>query len=131
MVDEAMNEDKPKWWSFFAWPFVGAALAVSVLGAMTIGLFVLPFATVGLLALLRWGGNRRSSVGLISGVGLPFLYIAYLNRGGPGRVCSAYMNGGQVCTDEYSPWPFFLIGGVLIVVGVTFFIRSRAERRTT
>jgi hypothetical protein len=60
MVDEAINEEKPKWWSFFACPLVGAALAVSVLGAMTIWLFVLPFATVGLLALLKWGGNRKS-----------------------------------------------------------------------
>lgn len=126
-----MNEDKPKWWSFFAWPLVGAALAVSVLGAMTIGLFVLPFATAGLLALLRWGGNRKSSIGLISGVGLPFLYIALLNRGGPGMVCSSYKNGGQACTEEYSPWPFILIGAVLVAVGVILFVRSRTEQGRT
>lgn len=126
-----MNENKPSWWTFFAWPVVGAALAVSVLGAMTIGLFVLPFAIAGLLALLKWGGNRKSGVGVISGLGLPFLYIAYLNRGGPGMVCGATSNGGQECTQEWSPWPWLIIGVVLVALGVTLFIRSRSERKMT
>ena len=65
---------------------VGAALSLGVLGAMTIGIFVLPFALLGLLALLKWGDDRQSSVGLISGVGLPLLYVAYPNRNGPGTV---------------------------------------------
>lgn len=127
----AMKEDNPQWWSFFAWPVVGAALAVSVLGAMTIGLFVLPFATAGLIALLRWGGNRRSSLGLISGAGLPFLYIAFLNRGGPGMVCGAYKNGGQSCTDEYSPWPWLIIGLILVFTGVVLFARIRGTFQPT
>lgn len=56
-----MSKDKSKWWSFFAWPIVGAALAFGVLSFMTIGIFVLPFALVGLFALHKWGGNRKSS----------------------------------------------------------------------
>lgn len=127
MVVETMNVDKPTWWSFLAWPIVGAALAVSVLGAMTIGIFVLPFALMGLLAMLRWGGNHKSRVGLLSGVGLPFIYIAYLNRGGPGMVCGPYRNGGQECMQEYSPWPFLFIGGVLVALGVWKFVRARNE----
>lgn len=120
-----MNSEALKVWSFIAWPVVGAALSLSVLGAMTIGIFVLPFALLGLLALLKWGGNRKSSVGLISGAGLPFLYVAYLNRNGPGTVCSPYGNGGQSCTDEWSPWPWLLIGAVLVVAGVLLFVRLR------
>ena len=125
MVVETVNEDKPTWWSFLAWPIVGAALAVSVLGMMTIGLFVFPFALLGLLAMLKWGGNPKSRVGLLSGVGLPFIYIAYLNRGGPGMVCSPYANGGQQCTQEYSPWPFLIVGAILILLGVVMFLRIR------
>ncbi len=126
-----MSENRPNWWTFFAWPIVGAALAVSVLGAMTIGLFVLPFATAGLLALLRWGGNRKSSVGLISGAGLPFLYISYLNRNGPGDICKPFGQGGRQCMEEWSPWPWLIIGVVLVASGVILFIRTRAERKTT
>ncbi len=120
-----MNSEKPKLWSFLAWPVVGAALSLSVLGAMTIGIFVLPFSLLGLLALLKWGGNRKSSVGLISGAGLPFLYVAFLNRNGPGMVCTPYGNGGQSCEDETSPWPWLLIGAVLVLTGVLLFVRSR------
>lgn len=122
-----MNGEKPKVWSFFAWPVVGAALVVSILGMMTIGLFVLPFALIGLHFLLKWGGNRKSSVGVISGAGLPFLFVAYLNRNGPQTVCSPYENGGQDCTLEKSPWPFVIIGAILILLGVMLFLRLRSN----
>ena len=120
-----VNPDKPKLWSFLAWPVVGAALAVSVLGALTIGAYVLPFALGGLFLLLRWGGDRRSSVGLISGLGLPLLYIAFLNRDGPGTICSSYGNGGRQCVDEWSPWPWLLIGLALVTAGIVLFVRLR------
>lgn len=123
-----VNSEKPKLWSFLAWPVVGAALAVSVLGALTIGAYILPFALLGLFILLKWGGDRRSSVGLISGVGLPLLYVAYLNRDGPGWVCRTYGNGGQTCEDAGSPWPWLLIGTALVVTGVLLFERVRRQK---
>lgn len=122
---DVVNADKPSWASFFAWSIVGAALSFSVLGAMTIGLFVFPFAIAGLVALLKWGGNRKNSVGLISGVGLPLLYIAYINRSGPGMICNTFGNGGQRCDEEMSPWPWLIIGTVLVVAGVMLFVRLR------
>jgi hypothetical protein len=122
---ERVNVRKPSWASFFAWPIIGAALSLSVLGAMTIGIFVLPFAIAGLLALRKWGGDQRSSVGLISGAGLPVLYVAYLNRQGPGMICGTYKSGGGHCMEEYSPFPFLLVGTVLVVFGVLLHIRLR------
>ncbi|HUW87675.1 MAG TPA: hypothetical protein VMW30_04775 [Candidatus Paceibacterota bacterium] len=122
-----MNETKSSWMSFLAWPVVGATLAVSVLGAMTIGLYVLPLAIAALFALLRWGGNRKSSVGLISGAGLPFLYIAFLNRHGPADiVCRLYADGGQQCAQEFSPWPLLIIGTILVLLGMLLFVRLRS-----
>ena len=120
-----MDPEKPKLWSFLAWPVVGAALSLSVLGALTIGAYVMPFALVGLFILLKWGGDRRSSVGLISGLGLPLLYVAFLNRDGPGNICSSYGNGGQRCVDEWSPWPWLLIGSALLAAGIALFVRLR------
>jgi len=124
---DAVSTGKPSWPSFFAWPIIGAALSLSVLGAMTIGLFILPFAIAGLFALRKWGGNQKSSVGLISGAGLPVLYVAYLNRQGPGMVCGSYKNGGGYCMQEYSPWPFLLVGAILVILGVVLFIRLRSQ----
>lgn len=124
---DVVNASKPSWTSFFAWAIVGAALSLSVLGAMTIGLFILPFAIAGLFALRKWGGNQKSSVGLISGAGLPVLYIAFLNRQGPGMVCGSYKNGGGYCTEEWSPWPFIFVGAILVILGVVLFIRRRSQ----
>lgn len=121
-----MNEDKPTWWSFYAWPLIGAGLTFSVVGAMTIGLFVFPFVLAGFFAMLKWGGNRKSSVGLISGAGLPILFIAYINRDGPGDICTPYDHGGQQCSQEYSPWPFLIIGLALVLLGMLIFFRMRS-----
>lgn len=127
IAEETVNETKPSWLNSLVWPVVGVALAVSVLGAMTIGLYVLPLAIAVLFALLVWGGNRGSSVGLISIVGLPFLSIAFLYRHGPsGMVCRPYKDGGQQCAQEYSPWPLLIIGTILVLLGVLLFIRLRS-----
>lgn len=123
-----MNETEPSWPSFLLWPVVGAALAVSVLGAMTIGLYVLPLAIAALFVLLRWGGNRRNSVGLISGAGLPFLVIAFWYRHGPpGMVCHLYKNGGGECAQEFSPWPLLIIGTILVLLSMLLFIRLHSD----
>ena len=111
--------------SFLVWVLVGAVLS---LATMTIGFLVLTVALVALIAMLKWGRNRKSSVGLISGVGLPLLYVAYLNRNGPGWVCRAYGNGGQTCEDSGSPWPWLLIGTALVVAGVLLFERGRHRK---
>ncbi len=122
-----MSEDKPTWWSFLAWSLIGAGIAYSVLGAKTLGLFVLPFVLVVMFVLLRWGPDRKSGVGIIAGAGLPFLVLGYLNRGGPGTVCGPFTNGGQQCSEEYSPWPFLMVGAFLIVLGVLVFMRIRSK----
>lgn len=107
-----------------AWVLTGAALYLSLLGAMTIGIFVLPFALVALLALLRWG-NRNDSALLLSGAGFPLFYVAYLNRNGPGTVCRAIGGGGQECMEELNPWPFLLIGASLLAAGLVRFYWMR------
>jgi hypothetical protein len=111
--------------SFLVWVLVGAVFS---LASMTIGFLVLPVALVALLATLKWGSSGKSSVGLISGVGLPLLYVAYLNRDGPGWVCRTYGNGAQTCEDAGSPWPWLLIGTALVLTGVLLFERARRRK---
>ena len=119
-----MTRGQP-WW-FGAWFVVGAALALAVLGAMTIGIFVLPIALVAIGALLARERSRTGMQGLVAGAGLPFLYVALLNRDGPGEVCTRMTNGTS-CSQEHSPWPWLAIGVLLLVLGVSLFLR--ADRR--
>lgn len=106
------------WIWFGCWSVVGAGL---VLGAFAL-LAVLPViaAVSVLLAVLR----RQSLVGLpgiVSGLGLPMLYVAYLNRAGPGFFCTS-TGLGATCSQHPSPWPWLIIGLILVIVGLVGFL---------
>ena len=120
-------------WPFFAWALVGAGSFVALLAVFTIGIFVLPLVLAAMTGLLIWRGSRNvAAVGVVSGLGLVPLYVAFLNRGGPGDVCSS-SSAGQSCTTEWSPWPW-LIAGILLVGGgglLFAWLRPGAERSAT
>jgi hypothetical protein len=112
------------WGRFAAWFLLGVGYSFAVLGAMTVGVLILPVAMIGTLVVRRRA--RGGAPGLLSGLGLPPLYVAFLNRDGPGSICTAFGTGGQRCTDETSPWPWFGLGVALLVAGVLVF-RSRRQ----
>jgi MYXO-CTERM domain-containing protein len=113
-------------WYFLAWLAVGAGFCLSLATVLTIGVFVLPATIVALIVLLSRPGSRNSSAaGAISGLGLVPLYVAFLNRSGPGTVCSSTAGGGQECTDQWSPWPFLAIGLLLVAAGLGLFLALR------
>jgi hypothetical protein len=116
-------------WLFALWASAGAALCLAVLAAPTIGAFVLPVAVAALVALLAWQRSRNhSAAGLLAGAGTLLFYVAYLNRGGPGTVCTTSASSTE-CMDEFSPWPW-LAAGLLLVAGATcvFLLLHRASR---
>jgi hypothetical protein len=118
---------KPRIWPFFAWAAVGAGVCLSVLAVLSIGLFVLPVVIAGLTALLIWPGSRTvAALGVVSGLGLIPLVVAYLNRGGPGNVCTTSA-ASQSCTTEWSPWPWFAAGLALVTLGAVAFALLRAR----
>ncbi len=119
---------RPRIWPFFAWAAVGAGACLALLGVLSIGLFVLPLVLAALIALLLWPGGRTvAALGAISGLGLVPLFVAYLNRGGPGDVCTTSVSGGQSCTSEWSPWPWLGAGLALVALGAVAFARLRAR----
>jgi hypothetical protein len=110
--------------AFLGWSVAGAALCLGVLSILTIGPFVLLVALF-LCAVLLWRPGFGSSLtGLVSGAALPLLYVAWLNRGGPGDVCRGD-DRALTCTDEWSPWPFVAVAAALLVTGVVLFLRLR------
>jgi hypothetical protein len=112
-------------WPFVAWAAVGAGACLALLTVFTVGVFILPVVIAAAIALLRWRGSRTiAAIGVISGFGLVPLYVAYLNRGGPGDVCTT-SGGGQSCLTEWSPWPWFIAGAVMVALGIAVFAGVR------
>ena len=115
------------WGWFSAWALVGTLYCLSILAAMTIGVFILPFAVVLTVVFANRPGARAGLYGLLSGAALPFAYVAFLNRDGPGNVCRTFENastGGESCTQEWSPWGFVAAALFLAAAGVFLFTRS-------
>ena len=125
---------KPRIWPFFAWAAAGAGICLGPLTAFTpIGLLVLPvvIAALGDTAADRPGSRTgRRAPGLSPGSDLVPLVVAYLNRGGPGDVCTASA-ASQSCTTEWSPWPWLGAGLALVTLGAVAFalLRARLSRR--
>lgn len=111
---------------FACWFLVGAAAGFGVIGLLSIGPLVLAAAAVGAVALSIRQAPRRGLPGVVAGPGLPLLYVAYLNRGGPGTVCTTTLTE-QTCTDEWSPWPW-VITAVLLVAGSAVHFRFQRTR---
>lgn len=112
--------------AFLGWCLAGAGLCLGVLTILTVGPFLLLVALF-LCALLLWrAGFGWGMAGLLAGAAAPLFLVAWLNRGGPGRVCTGDSRA-ITCTDEWSPWPFLGAGVVLVAAGVGTFLARRGR----
>ena len=112
------------WIYFIIWMLVGSAWAMVIVGAFSIGIFFIPVAAIATVFLVRKPSSRRGIPGLLGGLALPLFYVAYLNRSGPGMVCTTTQSSsgfGQSCGSEGNPWIWLLTGLVLLGVGVAIF----------
>jgi hypothetical protein len=115
------------WGWFAAWAAVGAAYLLALLTIPSIGLFVAPLPIAATVLLVTRRGAGRGLPGLLSGAGVPVLYVAYLNRSGPGTVCST-THSGQSCVDQYNPWPWLACGLIAVVAGLVVFVTLEVRR---
>ena len=110
--------------SWVGWAFAGAGAGAGVVAILSVGPFILA-GTALLAAALAWRADRRlAAPGLLAGLALVPLYVGYLNRGGPGEVCTATASS-QTCTQEMAPWPWLAIGLALAAAGAWLALRSR------
>jgi hypothetical protein len=65
----------------------------------------------------------------LAGVGAAVLHLAGHNRDGPGTVCHTTGTGID-CVDEWSPWPFAVVG-VALVLGSVFLVRFLSRHHPT
>jgi hypothetical protein len=106
---------------------VGAGYALGILGAASIGLYVLVPTVAVTVVLVTRSRSRVGIPGLISGLSLPVFYVAFLNRSGPGRICTTTPTTAT-CDERWSPWPWLVIGVLLLVGGWLWF--AWENRRT-
>jgi hypothetical protein len=107
---------------FAAWVLVGCALA---LGTVSLGpLVLLPVAVIAVL-MLRQPAARRSAYGALVGMGMLLLFVAYLNREGPGTTC--WERGtASGCDQHLNPLPWLALGLAFVVGGS---VAHRLRRR--
>jgi hypothetical protein len=114
---------------FMAWAVIGGCWALTLLGALSIGVFVLPFAVVATILLACDERSWAGLGGLALGAAILLLGIAYMNRDGPGDVCTTTASAVS-CQSETSPWPWLAVGlAGLIASGRVFVVRRSRVRR--
>ena len=106
---------------FAVWLVVGVALAFSAVAVLSLGVFVFPFAVAAVVLLIVRHHFDRSAWGLLCGIGLLSLYVAWVQRQGPGTVSwhTATASGTDTWMD---PRPWLVAGLLLIVAGVVAFL---------
>jgi 4-amino-4-deoxy-L-arabinose transferase-like glycosyltransferase len=99
---------------FWAWALVGVAGA---LGLISLGPVALVPAFIAGVVMSRSRTGSRSALGLLAGAGLLSLFVAYVQRDGPGTTCwhTASASG---CDQHLNPIPWLVAGIVLVGGGV-------------
>jgi hypothetical protein len=115
---------------FLAWAAVGALAGFGMLAILSIGFLLFVVALAGAVLLARTGRGGTGLSGVISGLGVPLLLVAYTNRSGPGTVCTR-IAGGESCAEEWAPLPWLAVGIVLVVAGLVIHALHSGRRAST
>jgi hypothetical protein len=122
----ARTDGPPTWAAFALWAVLGAAV---VLGFFTFTvLFVVPIV-IGVVAFAIRPRMAKSALGLLAGMGLVSIYVAYVQRRGPGPVCYQTATGGSGCDEYLNPWPWLVVGVVLVSVAIVAHTRMMRRAR--
>ncbi|WP_421735821.1 hypothetical protein [Cellulomonas sp.] len=111
-------------WTYGWWALVGALIGIGVTGLLTLGIVLLALGLILLvIGTVAPALRNRSALGVVGGLAVAPLYLAWLNRAGPGRACTAV---GPVtsCTEQSSPWPYVVVALVLATASAILVRRS-------
>jgi len=121
----------PAW--FGAWLAVGAAFTLTFLGALSIGLFVLPLALVLLVNVVRRSPHFPEAIGLVSGIGVTLLLVAFRNRdyeACPANGVLRLAPGEQsVSCGGWDPHPWLYLGLAATAAGALAYLAASRARR--
>jgi len=100
---------------FWLWALVGVGFGF---GVSQIGIFTIPAGALLAAFLLSRPSMRASAYGVLVGIGIPLLTVAYINREGPGSVCHTFSNGSECAEGLPDPKKWAAVGLAFIVAGV-------------
>ena len=106
---------------FWAWATVGAAGAI---GLVSLGPIALGPAIIAGATMTRSRVGRHSALGLFAGAGLVSLFVAYVQRQGPGTTCWHTATAGG-CDQHLNPVPWLIVG--LILLAGSLLAQSRRQ----
>lgn len=103
-----------EWGWFFVWALLGSASAFA--GVSFGPLLGLPTVVVGVLLWRLRPDARGAAFGVLTGAGALLLYVAWLQRDGPGTTCwhTATASG---CDQHLDPLPWLVAGAALVGAG--------------
>jgi hypothetical protein len=99
---------------FWAWALLGSAAA---LGVLSLGPILLAPAVVLAALMASRPAIRGSAFGLLSGAGALLLYVAWVQRAGPGTTCWSTQTASG-CDEHLNPLPWLVLGIVLFIGGI-------------
>jgi hypothetical protein len=108
---------------FAGWIVVGALGALTVLGALSIGIFILPIFGLAFAFVARHTRYPLDVLGFLAGIGVVLLVIAYANR--DYQPCAA----GSFSCGGLDPHPWLLAGWAFVAAGLGFYAALRIASR--
>ena len=120
-----------RWRWFAAWALCGGTLAFCLLAALSVGVFVLPFAVVLTVWVARRSRARADALGLAAGVGAMLVAIWALNRdytpcpAGGLTLPPGSPPGTSVSCGGFDPTPWLVAGLVLAGLAVAAYVALR------
>jgi hypothetical protein len=126
-VAVTLPDTSPAGWAYAWWVVVGALLGIGIAALLSIGVVLLLLAAVLSVIGARMPAlQNRSASAIPAGVGVAVLYLAWLNRGGPGEVCTSSANA-TTCQEAWSPWPFVAVAALLVAASVVMVRHFRRQ----
>jgi hypothetical protein len=116
------------WSAFAAWSLAGTLFVLSVLGAASIGLFILPLALIALFLAVRFCSRWPEALGLLAGAGAVALLVAYRSRDYNPCPDSGIITGNGEC-GGFSPTPWLVLGVVLLAASLVAYMGAVRWRR--
>jgi hypothetical protein len=113
------------WRWFWAWVAIGAAGALALVSFGP--LLAFPVASIAFV-MARRPAIRRSAFGALAGVGFLLLFVAYLQRDGPGTTCWR-TNVASGCSEHLNPIPWLVLGFACLLGGFIGQARRYATER--
>jgi hypothetical protein len=120
------------WGGFLAWATSGAALGLTWLSALSIGVFLLLPALILLVVVARRFGGGWHLAGIGAGVGILLLVIAGMHAGESGCTTSGSASSpeGRVTTcSSFNPAPWWMAGSVALLASTGAFVAARTLQR--